>query len=66
MSDVDLPKGLTMHRGKLRIAFRPPNEKNQWKRSLGIPPTKANIKAAEQMLNSIRRDIIEVVLNRNS
>lgn len=57
MSDVDLPKGLTMHRGKLRIAFRPPNEKNQWKRSLGIPPTKANIKAAEQMLNSIRRDI---------
>ncbi|URQ88275.1 tyrosine-type recombinase/integrase [Pseudoalteromonas sp. SCSIO 43088] len=57
MSDFDLPKGITMHRGKLRIAFRPPNEKQQWKRSLGIPPTKANIKAAEQMLNSIRRDI---------
>lgn len=57
MNDTDLPKGITMHRGKLRIAFRPPNEKNQWKRSLGIPPTKANIKAAEQMLNAIRRDI---------
>ena len=57
MSDFDLPKGITMHKGKLRIAFRPPNEKQQWKRSLGIPPTKANIKAAEQMLNSIRRDI---------
>ncbi|WP_417655157.1 Arm DNA-binding domain-containing protein [Pseudoalteromonas atlantica] len=57
MSDLELPKGITIHRDKLRIAFRPPNEKHQWKRSLGIPPTKANIKAAEQMLNAIRRDI---------
>ena len=57
MSDLELPKGITIHRDKLRIAFRPPNEKNQWKRSLGIPPTKANIKATEQMLNAIRRDI---------
>lgn len=57
MTTPDLPKGVTLHRGKLRIAFRPPNEKAQWKRSLGIPPTKANIKAAELMLNSIRRDI---------
>jgi len=57
MSDLDLPKGVTLHRGKIRIAFRPPHEKVQWKRSLGIPATKANIKAAEQMLNSIRRDI---------
>lgn len=57
MSDLDLPKGVTMHRGKLRIAFRPPNERVQRKRSLGIIATKANIKAAEQMLNAIRRDI---------
>lgn len=57
MSDLDLPKGVTVHRDKLRIAFRPPNERNQWRRTLGIPPTKANIKAAEQMLNAIRRDI---------
>jgi len=57
MSDLDLPKGITLHRGKIRIAFRPPHEKVQWKRSLGIIATKANIKAAEQMLNSIRRDI---------
>lgn len=57
MTNIDLPKGITLHRGKLRIAFRPPGKSAQLKRSLGIPPTKANIVAAEQMLNAIRRDI---------
>lgn len=55
---LTLPNGISLHRGKLRIAFRPPGHKNQVKRSLGLLPTKANIKVAEMKLNAIRNDLM--------
>jgi len=58
MNTPKLPKGVTLHRGKLRIAFRPAGFANQIKRSLGLDPTKANIKVAEIKLNAIRNDIM--------
>lgn len=58
MNTPKLPKGVTLHRGKLRIAFRPAGFTNQVKRSLGLDPTKANIKVAEMKLNAIRNDIM--------
>jgi len=53
-----LPKGITLHRGKLRIAFRPAGLDSQIKRSLQLLPTARNIKVAELKLNAIRNDIM--------
>jgi len=55
---IELPKGISLHRGKLRIAFRVPGEKNQTKRSLGIEPTKTNVKHAAMKLGAIKHDIM--------
>lgn len=56
--EIPLPKGITMHRGKLRIAFRPKGFKNQVKRVLDMAVTKSNIKVAEMKLNAIRHEIL--------
>ncbi|MCL1142940.1 Arm DNA-binding domain-containing protein [Shewanella gaetbuli] len=56
--DIQLPKGITLHRGKLRIAFRPAGFKNQVKRVLDMAVTKSNIKVAEIKLNAIRHEIM--------
>ncbi len=58
MADKKLPKGVSLHRGKLRIAFRPAGFNHQVKRSLGLLPTAKNIKVAEIKLNAIRNDIM--------
>ena len=58
MSTLKLPKGVTSHRNKLRIAFRPHGFKNQVKRSLFLPITRSNIKIAEMKLNAIKHDIM--------
>ncbi len=57
-TDLVLPKGITMHRGKLRIAFRPAGFTNQVKRVLDMAVTKSNIKVAEIKLNAIRHEIM--------
>ena len=51
-------KGVSMHRGKLRIAFTLPGETSQTKRSLGLLPTVKNIDFAEMKLAEIKMDII--------
>lgn len=55
---LDQAKGVTVHKGKLRIAFRLPGEKNQTKKSLGIEPTSRNIDFALNKLGEIRMDIV--------
>lgn len=42
-------KGVSVHNGKIRIAFRPPGERLV-KKSLGIDPTLKNITYAERTL----------------
>lgn len=51
-------KGVSLHRGHLRIAFTLPGETSQTKRSLGILPTVKNIDFAEMKLAEIKMDII--------
>ena len=51
-------KGVSLHRGHLRIAFTLPGEPRQTKRSLGILPTVKNIDFAEMKLAEIKMDII--------
>ena len=51
-------KGVSLHRGKLRIAFTLPGEHQQTKRSLGIDPTVRNIDFAEMKLAEIKMDIL--------
>lgn len=51
-------KGVSLHRGKLRIAFTLPGENSQTKRSLGLLPTVKNIDFAEMKLAEIKMDII--------
>lgn len=58
MPDKKLPKGVSLHRGKLRIAFRPAGFPSQVKRSLGLLPTPKNVKVAERKLAAIQNDII--------
>lgn len=53
-----LPKGISLHRGKLRIAFRPNGFPYQVKRVLDMEVTKSNIKIAEMKLNAIRHEIM--------
>lgn len=51
-------KGVSLHRGKVRIAFTLPGEHQQTKRSLGIDPTVKNIDFAEMKLAEIKMDIL--------
>ena len=51
-------KGVSLHRGHLRIAFTLPGETSQTKRSLGLLPTVKNIDFAEMKLAEIKMDII--------
>lgn len=54
---IEDAKGVSLHRGSLRIAFRPPGHASQVKRSLGIPPTPRNVKLAANKLAAINHDI---------
>ncbi len=51
-------KGVSVHKGKLRIAFTLAGETTQTKRSLGIEPTAKNIDFAAMKLAEIRMDIL--------
>lgn len=55
---LDQAKGVTVHKGKLRIAFRLPGERYQTKKSLGIEPTSRNIDFALNKLGEIKMDIV--------
>ena len=55
--ELNLPDGVTVHGGNLRIAFRPKGFKRQLRVGLRIPPTKKNIKAAELKLAAIKHEI---------
>lgn len=55
---LDQAKGVTLHKGKLRIAFRLSGEKSQTKRSLGIEPTSRNIDFAINKLGEIKMDVM--------
>lgn len=55
---LDQAKGVTLHKGSLRIAFRLPGEKSQTKKSLGIEPTSRNIDFALNKLGEIKMDIV--------
>ena len=55
---LDQAKGVTVHKDKLRIAFRLAGDKVQTKRSLGIEPTSRNIDFAINKLGEIKMDIM--------
>lgn len=50
--------GVTLHKGKLRIAFTLPGKTNQIKRTLDIEPTSKNIDFAANKLAEIKMDIM--------
>ena len=50
--------GVTLHKGKLRIAFTLPGRENQVKKSLDIEPTSKNIDFAANKLAEIKMDIM--------
>lgn len=55
---LEAAKGVSLHKGKLRIAFILHGETTQTKRSLGIEATVKNIDFAEMKLAEIKMDIL--------
>lgn len=51
-------KGVTEHKGNLRVQFKVPERSSPIKRSLAIPVTKANINFAQITLGNIKQDIV--------
>lgn len=57
--------GVNDHYGKLRLHFQEPNKPSQTRKSLNIPVTIENIKAAVVTLGNVKRDIINGIYENN-
>jgi len=57
MELISKHKGLSVHKGNIRVQFKVPDRVSPIRKSLGYPPTEKNIVAAVSTLANIKRDI---------